>query len=77
MFAEIYKHNPVRSFKTKQLFLPTIIYIIAKKTANLAKRSHERLIKEIKKTVNTSKLFKAFFQAEKGQKARFFFGEQV
>ena len=40
-----------------------------KKTANLAKRSHEHLVKEIKKAVNNSKLFKAFFQAEKGQKA--------
>ena len=42
-----------------------------KKTANLAKRSHEHLVKEIKKTVNNSKLFKAFFQAEKGQNNKF------
>ena len=42
-----------------------------KKTANLAKRSHKHLVKEIKKTVNNSELFKAFFQAEKGQKNKF------
>ena len=41
-----------------------------KKTANLAKRSHKHLVKEIKKTVNNSELFKALFQAEKAKKPR-------
>ena len=49
-----------------------MVFFKLKKTANLAKRSHEHLVKEIKKTVSNSELFKAFFQEKKGQKASIF-----